>query len=428
MTTGQTPVPQTDDAAKLAPGIAALLRQPVLFCLAATAFLVPLLATFAPLGLAPLGGVLGAVLLLLAIFGRASLPKPRAPLILLLLAILLWAGLTAFWAIDPSRSLSTIIRLVLIFGSAVLALHAAAGLNGGGQRQVALALTWSFAAVLVFLLVEIAAGAPMSRWLHGADPNTDTLAVYNRSASALSVIAWPALLAAWRYLGRAAAVAVALLTIAVLAQLNSSAPVFGVFLGLLVFAAGTFWRRATALVLAAVIIVLTLAIPALPLITPFIDRTLASANYVDSGVNHRLRIWEYVAGRSHQRPLTGWGLDASRNLADRTERVTIQTTADGLTGEAEAIPLHPHNATLQIWVELGLPGALLAMLLLLWTIRCIHSRIPGKLESAICLATIASATVGAELSFGIWQGWWQATLWLAAALTLAIAAPPQPAA
>lgn len=391
------------------------------------AFLAPLLATFAPLGLAPLGGVLGTVLLALAILGHTSFPRPRAPLILLLLAILLWAALSTLWAIDPSRSLRTAISLALIFVSAAFALHAAANLDRGGQRMVGLALAWSFSLVLALLFIEVFAGAPLSKLLHEPAPNDHTLAVYNRSASALSVIAWPAVLATWRYLGRPAAVAMTLVTIVVLSQLNSAAPILAVFLGLLVFAAATLWRRATALALAAVILSLVLAAPALPLITPLFDRALASANYIDAGINHRLRIWDYVAGRSHQRPLSGWGLDASRSLAGSTERVTIQTTADR-TGEAEVIPLHPHNATLQIWVELGLPGALLTALLLLLTINSVLSRIPGRLEYAICLAAIASATVGAELSFGIWQGWWQAALWLTAALALAMAAPPQPTA
>ncbi|MHA1566032.1 MAG: O-antigen ligase family protein, partial [Alphaproteobacteria bacterium] len=251
----------------------------------------------------------------------------------------------------------------------------------------------------------------------------DYLSVFNRSASILSVIAWPVVLASQRYLGRLATIAILVATIFIINRLNSSAPIMAVMLALSVFLAAIFWRRTTAVSLAGIILVLTLAAPAIPLVTPLFDRVLNSVNVVDAGINHRLRIWDYVAGRSHQRPLTGWGLDASRNLAGDNDRVTIKTTVQGATTAAEVVPLHPHNAALQIWVELGLPGALLAVLLLLWAIRSVLTRIPGKPETAICLAAIASATVGAALSFGIWQGWWQATLWLTAALTLALAHP-----
>ena len=426
MNTCEDTVPQPGTKPPAPVVFANMAHQPVLLLFTVAALLAPLLGTFTPLGLAPLGGFVGIVLLLLAVRGQTSLPKPHAPLVLLLLAILLWAALSIFWAVDPQRSLRTVTRLALIFLAATVTLHAAKSLDQRGQRAVGLALVWSFIVVLVVLLIETSASAPLSKLLNGPRPTGDYLAVYNRSASILSVIAWPVLLASQRYLGRLATIAILVGTIFILQRLNSTAPISAVILALSVFLSALYWRRATAFSLAVIVLLLTLAAPATPFITPLFDRALDSANIVDAGINHRLRIWDYVADRSHQRPFTGWGLDASRNLAGDNVRVTIKTTKQGATTAAEVIPLHPHNAALQIWVELGLPGALLAALLLLWTIRSVLARIPGRLEAAICLAAITSATVGAELSFGIWQGWWQATLWLTAALTLALAHPPQP--
>ncbi len=401
-----------------------LARQPVLLLFAGMALAMPLLLALAPLGLAPLGGFVGIVLLLLALRGRASFPEIQAPLVILLLAFLSWAALSTFWAIDAERSLRTIPRLAVIFLAATFALRAATTLDRAGRHLVGIALVWSFVAVLVLLLVEIFAGAPVSKLLGGPRPSGDYLSVYNRSASILSVIVWPVILASYRTLGRPAAIAILIATIFIIDRLNGAAPLLAVILAMPVFAAAIFWRRATAVSLAAILLVLTLAAPATPLLTPFLDRALGAINLVDASINHRLAIWEYVAGRSHQRPLTGWGLDASRNLAG-DERVIITTNTAGATTPAQVLPLHPHNAALQIWVELGLPGAVLAALLLLWTIRYVFTRIPGENEAAICFAVIASAMVGAELSFGIWQGWWQAILWLTAALTLALAHPPQ---
>ncbi len=420
MTARESPAPPSQTTTALGHG-----QQLVLFPLVALALLAPPLAALAPLGLAPLGAAVGTALLLLGVFGRAALPTIRTPLILLLAAILLWAALSAFWAIDPQRSLREFARLALIAVAATVTLHAAANLDPAARRLIGLALAGSTFAVLILLLIEVFANAPVTTLLHGPAPQGNDFANYNRGASVLSVTVWPAALAAWRYRSRAAAIALVVGSILVLSRLNSTAPTFAILVGLSVCTLAALFRRATAVALAGVVIVLTLAAPALPLITPFFDRALASADYVDAGINHRLRIWDYVAGRSQQRPWLGWGLDASRSIATTNDRVVIKTSRDGLTTAAEVVPLHPHNATLQIWVELGLPGAVLAGLLLLWTIRCVLTHISGQLETAICLATIASALVGAELSFGIWQGWWQATLWLSAALTLAIAAPPR---
>lgn len=402
-------------------------QQPVLLVFAVAAFLLPLLAMFAPLGLAPLGGFVGVLLLLLALRGQAPFPKIRTPLVILLLALLSWAALSTFWAIDPGRSLRTIVRLAPIFVAAAFILGAAATVDQRGQHAVAMALVGSFVIVLVLLLIELFAGAPLSRLMDGPRASGDYLAVYNRSASVLSLIVWPVLLASHRHLGRLATIAILVATIFVVDRLNSTAPLLGVVFALPVFLAASVWRRASALFLAAILLILTLGAPATPLLTPLFDRALAGANVIDAGINHRLAIWEYVAGRSQQRPLIGWGLDASRNLAGDNDRVTIRTNVEGATTAAEVVPLHPHNAPLQIWVELGLPGAILAALLFMWTIRCVLTGIPGKTEAAICLAVITSATVSAELSFGIWQGWWQATLWLTAALTLALAHPLRPA-
>jgi O-antigen ligase len=58
-----------------------------------------------------------------------------------------------------------------------------------------------------------------------------------------------------------------------------------------------------------------------------------------------------------------------------------------------ALPLHPHNAALQMWLELGVAAA------------------------AGCFV---SATVFALISYGIWQSWWLPALTIAgASMTLA---------
>ena len=82
-------------------------------------------------------------------------------------------------------------------------------------------------------------------------------------------------------------------------------------------------------------------------------------------------------------------------------------------GDAVHLSLHTHNATLQIWLELGLAGALFAGGLVIFLVNAtVHHRHAAGL--ALCL----SALVIANLSYGIWQSWWLAGLWLIAALYL----------
>ena len=94
-----------------------------------------------------------------------------------------------------------------------------------------------------------------------------------------------------------------------------------------------------------------------PLTLPALDRLpglLTAADAIKGSAGHRLLIWSFVGERIAERPLLGWGLDASRAIPGGKEEIR-----PGLT----RLPLHPHNAALQVWLELGMPGALLAALL-----------------------------------------------------------------
>jgi O-antigen ligase len=69
---------------------------------------------------------------------------------------------------------------------------------------------------------------------------------------------------------------------------------------------------------------------------------------------------------------------------------------------SELLPLHPHNGALQLWLELGLPGAVLGGLLAL-----LLGYAAGRAgRPAIAAAMLASGAVTAMLSFGLWQEWW----------------------
>ena len=124
---------------------------------------------------------------------------------------------------------------------------------------------------------------------------------------------------------------------------------------------------------------------------------------------HRIYTWEFTADRIAEHPFVGWGLDSSRAIPGGQELVV----QDG-----PALSLHPHNAGLQIWLELGLPGAVILAALLL----VIGRGLAGLPRPAMApaAAAFAAAFVFASLSFGIWQNWWVAALGLTAVLCRAI--------
>ncbi len=124
---------------------------------------------------------------------------------------------------------------------------------------------------------------------------------------------------------------------------------------------------------------------------------------------HRLLIWNFSAHKSLERPLLGWGMRSSRHVPGGD--VWIH-------GMGETLPLHPHNAALQIWLELGAVGAMLGAGLFVFALATVRNN-GVRTEAAMGAAVITSAAVILFLSFGLWQSWWISALWLGVAFATA---------
>ena len=83
------------------------------------------------------------------------------------------------------------------------------------------------------------------------------------------------------------------------------------------------------------------------------------------------------------------------------------------------LPLHPHDAALQLRLDLGLPGVLLGVGLVLFVANGIARRKRGPTEDGLILALVATASVLALISYNLWHIWWITMLWLSAIFALA---------
>jgi exopolysaccharide production protein ExoQ len=85
------------------------------------------------------------------------------------------------------------------------------------------------------------------------------------------------------------------------------------------------------------------------------------------------------------------------------------------------LPLHPHNAPLQLWLELGLPGAVLFAMIVagLW-LRLSRADWPS-LYAAAAGGSLVTALVVAIGSYGVWQEWLVSCEFLTLFLILAMA-------
>lgn len=128
----------------------------------------------------------------------------------------------------------------------------------------------------------------------------------------------------------------------------------------------------------------------------------------DANVGPRLEIWDYVSRYAMENPLTGYGVNVTRAITDFDCHYLFNTTN---------LVLHPHNFMLQIWIEFGLLGILLAIGFVYHLLTLIQTRFTIA-QQKILLPTFMTSFLAASTAFGMWQGMWVACLFYAAAMAM----------
>ncbi len=382
------------------------------------------LAVFAPLALAPLLALLAAVLLAARPGAAWAEMRAQGGLFALLALLSLWAAITALWSPVPPHSLFEALRFLALSAAGLLVLGTAAALGDEDAARTGRALLAGIAVAVLLLLLD--------RWdddllVRAIDriPAAQFVppARYDRGVTVLLLLAWPAaalLAARRRWLGLAVlAVAIALPVFAWASHTCKLAVVLAVSATLL---AARLPRLVARLLLAGVVLgafVLPLAAPGGAGIAA-IQRRLPE---LPGSAIHRLAIWRFTGDAIARRPLLGWGMDAARALPGGQTPVHRLFPEIAIGPEAQALPLHPHDAALQWRLELGLPGALLGLALLVLVLERLAGGRAPRWPRALALGYAAAALTVALLSFGAWQAWWLSTLWLGAALLARLGRP-----
>ena len=376
---------------------------PIAIALLAAPFVAVLQSkAMAPLALIPMAITLG---LGWRAGWRPSLP--RSPVLLLGLLLVGWGAITALWAPEPGRAA----LLALTLAAMILLAHGAAGAAQGVRL-----LPWIGFGLVLGLAAAFAdwqSGNALRAAVRGLKEVPTTLMFGLKPAASLMALLLPMGFALpWPWFARAALLVLgAGVLISLPGETARLATIAGLGAAVLSLAAP---RLVPKLVGAGVGLVILL----MPFLVGLVPQ-IPSANLPPSAV-HRLVIWDFAAHRIAEKPLTGWGLEASRAMpggwaqpdAATLDRLNITTPAQReflVLPHVEVMPLHPHNGALQLWLELGGIGALIgAALMLALGFAASRSAAP-----AVGAGMLASAAVTGMLSFGLWQAWWFASLLLA---------------
>jgi len=358
----------------------------------------------APLGwLAPREFIVPVTLIGVFAAPAARLRDDDRPIAIILFAGLIWAAVSTLWSPYHPRTAeeNTILKLSLelpIYGAAVLAVRRA---DPALTRRALHWLAYGCATFGVVLLLEAATQAALYKTLRvfyaplregfaeaKIGHSTYVLAAIWPVAALGAPERWRRWLAAAMFAGAAAAAL----------AFGSDAPVLA--LGLAPLTAFVVWRwpRGGPRVLGGVAAALFLAMPA---IVWAVRRTFdyaALERDMPQTDSIRLDYWSHAIDWIAMRPLKGWGLDASRVFGP-------------------GIKLHPHNAPLQVWLELGVVGAVLAAAF--WGVAMAGLAQPTRSLRAAATAASMAVYVLFGVNFGVWQEWWVALGALIALLSAA---------
>jgi O-antigen ligase len=271
----------------------------------------------------------------------------------------------------------------------------------GTAERLAEMLFWSVLAGVAVLGADTALGYPLQHALGGPALNIGTK--YNRGLIALVILAWPiaaGLVAHGKR--RRAWLLVGLILLATLVGLSATG-LAALLAGLLVWLVASRAPRFAAIGLGAGMSALALALPLLLRIASGQRESLAAV-VKPSGI-HRLEIWDYMSARILERPLTGWGLGTAKVVPIHASELATYLYAD-------ATGIYPHNQWIELWLETGLAGVLVALALVLLVLRRID-RGPWR---PYALAAMAAALTASLLNFEITTDSWWAGLAAAALL------------
>ncbi len=164
--------------------------------------------------------------------------------------------------------------------------------------------------------------------------------------------------------------------------------------------------------------ILALLIIGAMLLTPFIvnilfDALIGNAQEIpwlkDGYAGNRIEIWEFVMRHALNSPFYGHGIEATR----------YTEFEHGYIYHRLGSVLHPHNFSIQLWMEFGIIGVLAASTLITLIMKNVGSLTISdkKVSTSLFIAILTVSAMG----YGMWQSWWLGLIVFLIAICCAVA-------
>lgn len=367
-----------------------------------------------------IGGLIGLY------YGRKQpLEELPYPLTVTLFLIPLWAIVTTLWAKYPMVSLIMCLKVLALVLFGTFWCRLCLSLPQNTRRTLIHALIAGLILGLMLLFMEYFSGQAWRVYYlkkHSAK-------AYAQGSLMISLVAWPTILMALRvpyasFIRYSLTGLILVIIFWTLLQIDCDTSFIGLFLGLIVFSGTILLPRLTSWSMRLFVPLLIASFPFIclyafkPEYIPIYNSYIYSASYLD-----RLYIWNETATTILENPLRGIGMDGTHTHEKASQmREWDYANKDGIHVKSHTtlFAMHPHNAILQLWLELGLPGFLLGLLLAYFVLLQIFKRNLSSLEKAVSAGLFTATFFIVWVNLGFWQNWWISGLWIIVGLTISM--------
>jgi len=382
--------------------------------------LTPILAHAGGLGFQAFAFFLGCGALLVVAANWKATSYLKGLWLPLFLAFTIWAWLAALWSPhnDPSL-LNNGLKLFLFAVSLILIPIVFVRLTERGRQNLGHVLMAGTVLAAGLFLFDVLSGYALSTFV---DPVETGSNIYVRQGEAERSLGrglmtythfiWPAVILMTISFKRGWALALTVLATfaaaAILNRLSLIIPTLAVTAG---FVALAWYRPRLGIMIAFAIAIASLVFaPLVGVFSGMFDD--AALSKLPLSWEHRVRMWAYVWERIQENWWLGNGFDVSR---------TYQETFRARDGrDIVIVSLHPHNIGLQLWLETGVIGVMLAVGFLLAAVKPILKFCASPARAAAMSGLVIAATLNGALTIGLWQYWWWGVIALAACMVALI--------
>jgi exopolysaccharide production protein ExoQ len=332
--------------------------------------------------------------------------QTSSPIVLILL-LLSWAGLSIFWAENPTAALKTVISLSITFIFAFLLISCLMR-----ATPDLISKTYKTMKIAGFFLILLVVFQAFIDTFHIESFKNFKGVPYmmKPTGSILGLLAFVGCAFLWVKGERFLSIFTFLLLIPLICLTLCQTALYGILLATGVFIlsyAMPFWMTRISMVATYTFLIISPLLytyffpPSWVVASPYFSWILSQSFF------HRFLAWEFYSEKFFERPFLGWGVESARYLP------TEPYLAPGYINT-----LHPHNNSIQAYVELGIPGGILYALFFAALFWLVSKNVKDRLSVAVCNATLAFGFVEAEITHNVWRNYWLSLVTLTVGLII----------